>query len=252
MTDNVRRGEIPSYRDTAAGDGQSSQKSEERKNTDPVLGVARICVYMNLENPIPDTIELEYHEEVWQQNIDFKHIPFRCRRCHTHGHLAKECPITREEEENREPPKKKREPDQEDFQEVRNKRKTNKEHPQKDRKGKQTNAVKPNSFAILQVEEDEEDQPMENQEDKGSNCSENSERNIAKRKAPSETPKQDKEKDEQTNRMETDHESSKEDLSQEEEVLENLLHEWNNLDERFIPEEQKKCTLKPFSNTNPN
>lgn len=27
---------------------------------------ARICVYMNLANPIPDTIELEYHEDVWQ------------------------------------------------------------------------------------------------------------------------------------------------------------------------------------------
>ena len=71
---------------------------------------------------------------------------------------------------------------------MRNKRKTNKEHPQKDRIGKQNDAVKPNSFTILQVEEDEKDQPMENQEDKGSDCSENSERNLAKRKSPSETP----------------------------------------------------------------
>jgi len=31
---------------------------------------ARICVYMNLANPIPDTIELEYHEEIWQESID--------------------------------------------------------------------------------------------------------------------------------------------------------------------------------------
>lgn len=46
--------------------------------------------------------------------------------------------------------------------------------------------------------------------------------------------------------METDHESSKEDLSQEEVVLENLLHEWKNLDERFIPEEQKKLYTKTF------
>jgi len=46
--------------------------------------------------------------------------------------------------------------------------------------------------------------------------------------------------------MEIDHESSKEDLSQEEEVLENLLHEWKNLDERFIPEEQKKLYTETF------
>lgn len=26
---------------------------------------ARMCVYMNITDPIPDTIELEYHEEVW-------------------------------------------------------------------------------------------------------------------------------------------------------------------------------------------
>lgn len=87
---------------------------------------------------------------------------------------------------------------------------------------------------------------MEIQEDKGWECSENSERNLAKRKAPSETPEQDKEKDKQTDRMETDHESSKEDLSQEEEVLENLLHEWKNLDERFIPEEQKNLYTETF------
>lgn len=106
--------------------------------------------------------------------------------------------------------------------------------------------MKPNSFTILQVEEDEEYQPMENQEDKGSDFSENSQRNLAKRKSPSETPEQNKEKDEQTDRMEADQESSKEDLNQEEEVLENFLHEWKNLDERFIPKEQKKFYIETF------
>lgn len=60
---------------------------------------SRICVYMNLDNPILDSVEIEYHEEVWQQNLDYEHIPFRCCRCHEHGHLAKECLITWEEEE---------------------------------------------------------------------------------------------------------------------------------------------------------
>lgn len=40
MTENVRRGEIPSYREVAAGDRQSNQESEEQKSTRPVLGAA--------------------------------------------------------------------------------------------------------------------------------------------------------------------------------------------------------------------
>lgn len=125
-------------------------------------------------------------------------------------------------------------------------RRPNKEPPQKDNKEKQPDLVKPNSFAILQVEEDEEDQLMENTKDKGLDCSESGERNLAKRKAPSEMPKKDKEIDEPTKQMETNQETNREDLSQEEEVLENLLHEWKNLDETFIPKEQKKLYTKTF------
>jgi len=36
---------------------------------------ARICVYMNIANPIPDTLELEYHEEVWQKTLDLNIYP---------------------------------------------------------------------------------------------------------------------------------------------------------------------------------
>lgn len=202
---------------------------------------------MNLANRTPDTIEFEYHEDVWQQNIDYEHIPFRC---HVHWHLAKECPITREEEESRSPPQKKRETiDQEEYQEVKNKRKVNKEIPQKRRKEKQSAPEKPNSFAVLQVEDEEEDQPMENQEDKGSDSSESSKRNHSKRKAPSEPTEKGKEQDEQDEQaehMETDQENNKEDLSQEEEVLRKLLNEWKNLDERFILEEQKRLYAETF------
>ena len=129
---------------------------------------------------------------------------------------------------------------------MRNKKKANKEPPQRDRKGKQLDTAKPNSFAILQVEDNEEDRHMENQEDKGSDCSETSESILAKIKAPSETQEQEKETEEQTDQMETDHESSREDLSQEAEVLENLLHEWKNLDKRFIPEDRKKLYTETF------
>lgn len=37
-----------------------------------------------------------------------------------------------------------------------------------------------------------------------------------------------------------------EDLSIEEEVLKMLLNEWKNLDERFIPEDQKRLYVETF------
>ena len=37
-------------------------------------------------------IELSWEDEEWFQDIDYKQIPFRCRRCHENGHLYKECP----------------------------------------------------------------------------------------------------------------------------------------------------------------
>lgn len=59
---------------------------------------ARICVYMNIAEPPPEFIELEYHDKIWQQPMDYEHIPFRCRRCHEYGHLFKQCPMNNAEE----------------------------------------------------------------------------------------------------------------------------------------------------------
>lgn len=53
----------------------------------------RICVYMNITKPLRESIELEYHEEVSQQPINYEHIPFRCCRCHEYGHLFWDCLI---------------------------------------------------------------------------------------------------------------------------------------------------------------
>jgi len=87
---------------------------------------------------------------------------------------------------------------------------------------------------------------MDHQEDKGSDCNETSERILAKGKAPSETQEVEKEPEEPLDHMEIDQEFSKEDLSQEEEVLEKMLHEWKYLDKRFIPETQKKLYTETF------
>lgn len=61
----------------------------------------RICVYMNISDPLPEYIELEYHDEIWQQPMDYEHIPFRCRRCHEYEHLFKLCPLNVGEETTR-------------------------------------------------------------------------------------------------------------------------------------------------------
>lgn len=59
---------------------------------------ARKCVDTNITEPLSESIELEYHDEVWQEPVDYEHIPFRCRRCHEYGHLFKQCPLNIVEE----------------------------------------------------------------------------------------------------------------------------------------------------------
>jgi hypothetical protein len=58
---------------------------------------------MNISKALPGTVTLEYQDEEWAQTIDYEHIPFRCRKCHEHGHLFRDCtlnvPPKREAEE---------------------------------------------------------------------------------------------------------------------------------------------------------
>eukprot|EP00253_Pinus_taeda_P010957 PITA_10957 len=58
---------------------------------------ARICVEMDLSGAISEVIILDLYDEEWVQNVDYEHIPFRCGKCHEHGHLYRDCPsINRE------------------------------------------------------------------------------------------------------------------------------------------------------------
>ena len=50
---------------------------------------SRIYVYMNISEPFPENIELEYDGKIWLQLLDYEHIPFCYRRCHKYGHLYK-------------------------------------------------------------------------------------------------------------------------------------------------------------------
>lgn len=122
---------------------------------------ARICVYMNIANPIPNTVELEYDEGIWQQNLDYEHIPFRFQRCHEYGQLVKEFPLTTEEEERKSKQQKKKQTEQEGFLEAKSRRRPTKEKSNEGKKEEKTHPCKSNNFEILQEEGDDEDQNME-------------------------------------------------------------------------------------------
>jgi hypothetical protein len=68
---------------------KASEATKQRKYT----SYARICVYMNIAQALPGAVILEYQDEDWSQTLDYEHIPFRCRRCHEHGHLFRDCPL---------------------------------------------------------------------------------------------------------------------------------------------------------------
>jgi hypothetical protein len=59
---------------------------------------ARICIEMDVSGALPEAISLEFRDEEWIQSIDYEQIPFRCRRCHEHGHLFRECPLNKKQE----------------------------------------------------------------------------------------------------------------------------------------------------------
>jgi len=68
---------------------KASEATKIRKYT----SYARICIYMDISKPLPGSITLEYQDDDWNQTLDYEHIPFRCRKCHEHGHLFRDCPL---------------------------------------------------------------------------------------------------------------------------------------------------------------
>lgn len=56
---------------------------------------------MDLSGALPDGIILEVFDEKWVQTVDYEHISFRCRRCHEHGHLFRDCPLDKAENEGK-------------------------------------------------------------------------------------------------------------------------------------------------------
>ena len=53
---------------------------------------------MDLSRALPDEVILEVYDDEWVQVVDYEHIPFRCHKCHEHGHLSRDCRLNRREE----------------------------------------------------------------------------------------------------------------------------------------------------------
>jgi len=52
-------------------------------------------VEMDLSGALPDEVILEVFDEEWVQTVDYEHIPFRCRKCHEHGHLFRDFHLSK-------------------------------------------------------------------------------------------------------------------------------------------------------------
>lgn len=130
---------------------------------------AILCVYMNIAEPLPEHIELEYHDEIWQQPIDYEHIPFRCQKCHEYGHLYKQCPLNKEEEFIKKKEEQQRETEKIDeadrvFQLVIRKKKAGKEGIKIQTQGKNPNIESQNKFKILQENSEEYEDDLEEED----------------------------------------------------------------------------------------
>ena len=75
---------------------------------------ARIYVEMDLSGALPDEVILEVFDEDWVQTVDYEHILFKCCKCHKHGHLFRDCPLSREDNRSKQNAMK----DTESFQKV--------------------------------------------------------------------------------------------------------------------------------------
>ncbi|XP_059076766.1 uncharacterized protein LOC131876024 [Cryptomeria japonica] len=57
-----------------------------------VISYARICVEIDLNNPLPNSLEICLGSSSWIQQLDYESLPFHCRVCHEYGHLQWQCP----------------------------------------------------------------------------------------------------------------------------------------------------------------
>jgi len=137
------------------GVGEYIRTAEETKSR-KYISYARICVFIRLNEALPESITLSHRDEEWTQPLDYEHVPFRCRRCHALGHLFRDCPLN--VKDNTPAPSENQTLD--GFTKVTNRKRSHKK-PQigpKPQPIKPSNAASKNSFDILA--QTSEDQPL--------------------------------------------------------------------------------------------
>eukprot|EP00253_Pinus_taeda_P009631 PITA_09631 len=212
---------------------------------------ARICVYINLAEPLLDNVKVEYYDTVWKQPIDYEHIPFRCRICHEYGHLYRQCPLNKEEETKKSQVAQQRntvrmEDSERGFQQVVRKRKQNKEGPKPQSQKKFNQTSNGNPFEALRNENEDYEVNLEDDEDPENTPMDitGEEKGKDLKKLGKEQPEEKETEAEQASRMEVENPTENE--AEEEKIMRKLLQEWKYLDSRFIPEKQKQLYKEVF------
>lgn len=62
-----------------------------------VISFALICVEIDLNNPLSDSMEICLGSSSWIQQLDYESLTFRCQFFHEYGHLLRQCPKVRKE-----------------------------------------------------------------------------------------------------------------------------------------------------------
>ena len=57
----------------------------------PMLSCTRICVEVDLDKGLPESINLSIDGWYHLQTVDYEKIPFKWKYCHEYGHFAKTC-----------------------------------------------------------------------------------------------------------------------------------------------------------------
>lgn len=69
-----------------------------------VFSNACICVEIDLNNPLLNSLEFFFGSSSWVQPLDYESLPFRCQICHEYGHLQFKCLLVNKSVEVSSPP----------------------------------------------------------------------------------------------------------------------------------------------------
>jgi hypothetical protein len=66
----------------------------------PDRKLGRVLVEVDVHSSLLETLEIQWRDQLFIQNLDYLGLPFRCMRCRRIGHLKNNCPSLLDEEES--------------------------------------------------------------------------------------------------------------------------------------------------------